>query len=154
VDLIVLSPGCEEAGMGGMAAFLATHGATLDPARTLVLGLDTLGAGTPVVLTEEATLLRQRYREQDIALVEAGADRAGVGRPQRWRLGTWTDPILAVFAGLPAVSVLAMGEGYLPEHHLMSDTPSNVDWASVEACIRIALGTAAVYAPGPFTTPD
>ena len=120
-----------------------------------MLGLDTLGGGTPIVLTEEATLLRQR--------LSRGGPRAGRGRrgprgrhagPQRWRLGTWTDPILACFAGLPAVSILAMGEGYLPEHHLMSDTPSNVDWASVEACIRIALGTAAVYAPGPFTTPD
>jgi len=154
VDLVVLTPGCEESGMGGMAAFLAAHEAVLDPAHTLVLGLDGLGGGTPIVLTEEATLLRQRYREQDVALAEAGADRAGVARPQRWRLGTWTDPILAVFAGLPTISILTVAEGYIPHHHLMSDTPANLDWACVEECIRIALGTAAVYAPGPLTTPD
>ncbi|MFN8132661.1 MAG: M28 family peptidase [Solirubrobacteraceae bacterium] len=143
VELILLFPGCEESGMGGMAAWLAEAGPDLDPATTLVLGLDTLGGGRPAVLTAEATLLTQRYREEDLGLADRGAARAGVPAPERWRLGTWTDPVLARFAGLPALSILALGPGYLPHHHLMSDTPANVDWGSVDACIRLAAGIVA-----------
>lgn len=129
--------------MGGMAAWLAEAAPDLDPATTLVLGLDTLGGGRPVVLTAEATLLTQRYREEDLELADRGAARAGVPVPERWRLGTWTDPVLARFAGFPALSILALGPGYLPHHHLMSDTPANVDWGSVDACIRLAAGIVA-----------
>ena len=51
VELIALFPGCEESGMGGMAAWLESEEAkTLDPERTLVVGLDTVGSGAPVVL--------------------------------------------------------------------------------------------------------
>ena len=87
----------------------------------------------------------QRYREQDVALVEDGAALAGVDPPERWRIAAWTDPILAVMAGLPAVSILAMGPGYYPHYHHRSDTPENVDWDSVAACARIAAGTIGAY---------
>jgi Peptidase family M28 len=149
VELILLAPGCEESGMGGMAAWLAGAGGDLRPETTLVLGLDTLGGGRPAVLTAEATLLVQRYREEDLARADRGAARAGVPAPERWQLGTWTDPILARFAGLPALSILALGPGYLPNHHLMTDTPENVDWESVDACIRLAAGIVADAGEGP-----
>src|SRR5207244_13421157 len=54
VELVLLAPGCEESGMGGMAAFLRDHAAELRSLSTLVLGLDTLGAGTAIVLNAEA----------------------------------------------------------------------------------------------------
>ncbi len=149
VEIVVLSPGCEESGMGGMAAWMAAEGAALDPAATLVVGLDTLGGGRPAVLTAESTLLAQRYRDEDLALADRGAARAGVPAPERWRLGTWTDPVLARHAGLPALSILALGDGYLPNHHLMTDTPDRVDWSSVEACIRLAAGIAAEAGAAP-----
>lgn len=148
VDTIVLSSGCEESGMGGMAAFLHAHGAALrGPAagRALVLSLDTLGAGTPIVASGEGTIREHRYRPEDLALADAGAERAGEPAPARWRIGGWTDPILARFAGLPAISLLSMGPGYLPEYHRPTDTPERVDWRSVERCSRIALGTVQAF---------
>lgn len=126
--------------MGGMAAFLRAHAPELHAERTLVVGLDTLGAGTPIVLRAEATLLEHRYRAEDLELADAGAARAGEPPPERWRLGTWTDPVLAAFSGLPAISLLSMGPGYLPEHHLPTDTPERVDWDCVERCVRLAGG--------------
>lgn len=135
--------------MGGMAAFLRGAGAGLDPARTLVLSLDTLGSGTPLVASGEATLLEHRYREEDLALAEAGAARAGVPPPQRWRVGAWTDAILARFAGLPAVSLLSVGpDGVYPNWHLPTDTPDRVDWDCLEHCTRIAAGIAAEFDAG------
>jgi hypothetical protein len=145
-DVLLVGTGCEESGMGGMAAFLRGAGAGLDPARTLVLSLDTLGSGTPLVASGEATLLEHRYREEDLALAEAGAARAGVPAPQRWRVGAWTDAILARFAGLPALSLLSVGpDGIYTNWHLPTDTPDRVDWECVEHCTRIAAGIAAEF---------
>lgn len=128
--------------MGGMAAFLRAQ--RLDPARTFVLGLDTLGAGTPIVLGAEGALLTHRYREEDIALVERAAAAAGLQAPQRWRIGGWTDPILAVFAGLPAASLLSIGpKGVFTNYHRPTDVPEHVDWASVDACVELAAAVAA-----------
>jgi hypothetical protein len=145
-DVLLVATGCEESGMGGMAAFLRGAGAGLDPARTLVLSLDTLGSGTPLVASGEATLLEHRYRAQDLVLADAGAARAGVEAPARWRVGAWTDAILARFAGLPALSLLSVGpDGIYTNWHLPTDTPARVDWGCLEHCTRIAAGIAAEF---------
>ena len=129
LEVIALFPGCEESGMGGMEAWLQRE--ALDPERTLVIGLDTIASGEPIVLEAEGGLWPVRYREQDVAQ----AERAGL---RRWRLGAWTDPVLAVLAGLPALSILSVRDGGFPNYHLPSDTPANVDIACVEACVSAA----------------
>ncbi|HYF26413.1 MAG TPA: M28 family peptidase, partial [Baekduia sp.] len=144
LDLVVVLPGGEEAGMEGFAAALSRL--DLDPARTLVLGLDTLGAGTPIVLEAEGALLRHRYRAGDLALADEGARLAGEPAPERWRIGGWTDPLLALRAGLPTISLLSMGPGYFPHYHHPTDVPEHVDWAAVGRCARIARGIAAAHA--------
>jgi hypothetical protein len=141
VEVFVALTGGEEAGMGGMAALMDRHAETLDPASTFVLGLDTLGAGEPIVCDAEGPMRDQRYAERDIALVEEGAAMVGAPAPDRWRIGGWTDPVIAVHRGLPAASLLSMGPGYFPQYHRLTDTPDNVHWDSVEACSRIAAGT-------------
>ena len=146
VEVVLLAPGCEESGMGGMAAFLRAHGAALRGRHALVLSLDTLGAGTPIVAAGEGTIREHRYRSEDLALADAGAARAGEPPPERWRIGGWTDPILARFAGLPAISLLSMGPGHMPNYHRPTDTPDRVDWPCVEHCARIARGTADAFA--------
>jgi Peptidase family M28 len=146
LEVVLLSNGCEESGMGGMAAFLRAHGADLDPATTFVVGIDTLGAGTPIVCRGEGTILTHRYRDEDNDLADAGARRAGLDPPERWRIGGWTDAILARFAGLPAVSLLSMGPGYLPHYHRLDDLPEHVDWDCAERCVAIAGGIVVEYA--------
>ncbi|MET0817431.1 MAG: M20/M25/M40 family metallo-hydrolase, partial [Solirubrobacteraceae bacterium] len=135
-EVVLLSAGCEESGMGGMAAYLREHAP--DPARTFVLGLDTLGAGTPIQLRAEGVVRAHAYAERDLDRVDAAAAAAGLPAPPRWRLGGWTDPILARFAGLPAVSILSMGGGMIPEYHRPTDTPDRVDWGCVDACLALA----------------
>jgi len=146
VDVLAVLTGGEEAGMGGMAAFLDRYAGALDPRRTFVLGLDTLGAGAPIVCTGEGAMREQRYAERDVRLVEEGAAGAGVLHLQRWRIGGWTDPILAVHRGIPAASLLSMGPGYFPHYHQPSDVPEHVGWESVATCARVAAGTAAALA--------
>jgi acetylornithine deacetylase/succinyl-diaminopimelate desuccinylase-like protein len=131
LEVIALFTGCEESGMGGMAAWIDAQGEALDPERTLVLGLDTIGSGEPIVLEAEGGLWPVRYREQDVTL----AERAGL---RRWRLGAWTDPVLAALAGLPALSILSVRRGGFPNYHLPTDTPAHVDMRCVEACVDAA----------------
>lgn len=146
LDLWLLSAGGEESGMGGMAAFLRAHAHELDPAGTLFLSLDTLGSGTPIVLSGEGPVLEHRYADEDLALVDAAADAAGLERPERWRLGGWTDPILARFAGYRAISLLSMGPGHIRHYHLPSDTPEHVDWDCVDRCVALARAIARRWA--------
>lgn len=132
--------------MGGMRAFLQAHAARLAQDGCFVLGLDTLGAGTPIVCSGEGAMREQRYRPADLELIDEGAALAGEPAPERWRIGAWTDPVLALHRGLPCASLLSMGPGYFPHYHHPSDTPEGVSWESVAACARIAAGAIRAYA--------
>ena len=141
VEVVAVCPGGEESGMGGFAAFLRARASSLDPASTLVVGLDTLGSGTPIVAAAEGSVVTHRYREADLAVADEGAALAGLPPPERWRLGGWTDPVLARHAGLPAVSLLSMGPGYFPGYHHPTDVPAAVDLDCAGRCAQIAAGT-------------
>ncbi|HYI36862.1 MAG TPA: M20/M25/M40 family metallo-hydrolase [Thermoleophilaceae bacterium] len=140
--------GCEESGMGGMAAWMADQGGRLDPETTLVLGLDTLGAGEPMVCSAEGPLWRVAYRPEDLVLADKGAEAVGESAPRRFRIGGYTDPALARLAGLPTVSLLSLRGNVFNDYHLPSDTPEHVDWDSVDRCVKIAEGTVRSWARG------
>ena len=138
VDVIAVLTGAEESGMGGMAAWMEAEGGRLDPATTLVLGLDTLGAGEPMVVTAEGPVWGVAYGDREIALADSAAASAGLPAPRHFRLGGWTDPVLARLAGLPTISLLSLKENAFTDYHLPTDTPDRVDWASVDACLALA----------------
>ena len=142
-EVVVVVPGCEEVGLGGMIAWLSAS--SLDPASTLVVNLDTLGSGTPVVVSRETPVLG-RYRAADLDWADRGALRAGVTRPPRFALALTTDAIVAAGAGIPAVSISSKDrDGRFPNYHLPSDTPEHVDWDSVESCLTLAWGVALAF---------
>jgi hypothetical protein len=145
-EVLLVFPGSEESGMGGMRAFLDNH--RLDPQTTFVLGLDTLGSGTPIVASAEGSVLPHGYRTEDLDLVDAGAKRAGEDAPERWRIAGWTDPILARFAGLPSASVLSIDRrtGMYTHYHRMDDLPDHVRIGCVERGVAVAEGTAREFA--------
>ena len=129
--------------MGGMAEWLRTDGARLDPTTTLVLGLDTLGAGEPIVAAHEGW--SARYDARDLALADRGATLADLPAPKRFGLGTSTDPMIAKHAGFPALSILSQKDGTLGKFHLPVDQPDNVDWESVRRCTQLAAGIIASW---------
>jgi hypothetical protein len=145
-EVLAVLTGCEESGMGGMAAWMRAEGTALDPATTLVLGLDTLGAGEPIVLRAEGPLWPERYRVADLDWADRGARRAGQSPPRRFRIGGWTDPILAVHAGLPTISLLSVRGSMFTNYHVPTDTPERVDWKCVGACFDLAAGIALAWA--------
>jgi hypothetical protein len=140
LEVVFVAPGGEESGMDGFRAFLATHDL---PSDAFVLNLDSLGSGMPALLRAEGTLLPHGYADADNDVVDAGARRAGEGPLERWRLGGWTDAMLARFAGLRAACLISFGEhGRITRYHVVEDTPDGVDFACVERCVAIAEGTA------------
>jgi hypothetical protein len=137
LEVLALAPGCEESGMGGMSAWLRSAAPGLDPETTLVLGLDTIGSGEPIVLEAEGGVWRVRYRAKDVSRAERAAGTAGV-RLRRWRIGGWTDPVLARLAGFPAISLLSVRDGGFPNYHRPSDIPARVDFPCVARCLDVA----------------
>jgi len=129
-EVFVLCPSGEEVGLAGMYQWLRVSKEGQTPFResTLVLGLDTLGAGEPVVARGES--FSGRYRDEDLALVDAEVPRVV--------LGAGTDPMAARHAGLPAVSILSWADGGFTNYHLPTDTPERVNWESVERCLALA----------------
>jgi len=125
-DVIVVATGCEESGMGGASAWVQQ--AQPDPANTLVIGLDQIGAGDPHVVTGEGPPLLARYRDEDI-------ERA---RLPRFHTAAWTDPIVARFAGIPAISIVGVRDGGFPNYHRPTDTPDRVEWDAVDRCLDAA----------------
>jgi hypothetical protein len=128
-ELIAVATGCEESGMGGASAFLRSARGELDPATTLVVGLDQIGAGDPHVLTGEGPPGLASYRDEDLCWA---------GDTPRFHAAAWTDPIVAVFEGLPAISIVGVKDGGFPNYHVPTDTPDRVDWGSVERCLALA----------------
>jgi hypothetical protein len=79
-----------------------------------------------------------------VLLAERAAARAGVPL-RRWRIGGWTDPVLARLAGLPAISLLSVRDGGFPNYHRPTDTPDKVDWGCVEACVEVTAAAIAAW---------
>jgi hypothetical protein len=146
LEVIVLSPGGEEAGGVGIAGWLKQEGPKLDPATTLFVGLDSIGSGEPVVSVRES--VTGRYRAADVELVERAAERAGVARPRRVGLGAVSDPMVARYRGFRAVSLLSWRDGMIANLHRPTDIPENVDWASAERLTDLAYGVIQEWAHG------
>ena len=106
--------------MGGSAAWLRRAGRAR-PATTLVLGLDTLGAGEPRVLDRRgAAAGRAHYRDEDVELADRGA-AAGLPRRCGRRLDRPDPRPLRGPARDLALSVSRTAAS--PNYHVPTDTP-------------------------------
>ncbi|MEA2478092.1 MAG: hypothetical protein QOJ07_14 [Thermoleophilaceae bacterium] len=144
-ELIAVGSGCEETGMGGFAAWLRTRIGELRPESTLVVGLAPAGGGEPMVLSGEGPRGLASYDAGALAWADRGAAAAGLPRPPRFHGAIGTDPVRALFAGLPAISIVGVEDGGFPNYHRPTDTPERVDWSSVERSLRLVEATALAY---------
>ena len=134
-EIILLSPGGEEAGGVGMAGWLARHSEALDPQTTLFVGLDSIGSGEPVIAVRES--VAGRYRREDVELVERAVRREGLPAPRRVGLGAVSDPMVARYRGFHSVSLLAWRDGMIANLHRLSDVASDVDYSSIRSVIAL-----------------
>ena len=139
VDVVIVSPGGEEAGSVGMRAWMRGPGRSLDRRSTLVVNLDAIGSGGHLVVSRREGLTGW-FRRDEVDLAQRGARVAGLAPPRDVTFPNVTDAFVARRAGLRAVSILSYDDGWISNLHLPSDVPENVGWSTVEQAIALTQG--------------
>jgi hypothetical protein len=142
-EVVVVFPGGEEVGNAGMRAWLREAG--LDPATTLVVNLDAIGAGELAVSDREG--LTTSFADDDVALALAAAAREGLdlrvaGIPNS------TDAVVTRHAGLRTISLLSVADGWIHNLHRDTDTPDQVSAQTIADAVRLTERIARIWADG------
>ena len=139
VRVLLVSTGSEESFMEGMRGWVKRHGPSLDPARTRVVVLETLGSPELVLLEGEGMIWMRDYDAGVRELVAASAADAGVPLRRGLRLGFASDALSAMRAGLPVATLASCDEYKMPSnYHSQRDVPHNVDYETVAAGVAVA----------------
>lgn len=134
--VLIVFPGGEEAGNTGIRDWLHRHRRQLDPEHTLVINLDSVGSRGPMVVSAREALTNTLSADAVERAHRAAAD-LGLGLEQV-SFPNATDAAVMTNAGLPAVSLLSVEDGWVSHLHRPSDTVDNVDWTTVSDAVRLA----------------
>ena len=139
VRVLLVSCGAEETLQDGIRAFVARHRDELDPARTVFVNLDTVGSTHLVLLEGEGPVWMEDYRGPWLRdLVQAHAERLGIGVHRGYRARASTDSVIPSRAGYAIATLVSMTDWKMPaNYHLASDVPANLDFASVADATRL-----------------
>ena len=140
VRVLLASCGAEEVLQGGVYGFVERRLKPLDPSRTLVLNIDTVGSPRLIMLEGEGPVVMEEYCGPDVRdLVARVAEDAGVELRRGMRARTSTDAVVPSHAGYPTATIASMTEWKgLANYHKPTDTPENVDYATVERAATLA----------------
>jgi hypothetical protein len=139
VRVLLVSTGSEESFMEGMRGWVRRHGPGLDPARTRVVVLETLGSPELILLEGEGMIWMNDYDAEVRDFVAAAAEAAGEPLRRGLRLGFATDALTALRGGLRAATLASCDEYKLPvNYHSQRDIPRNVNYETVAAATRVA----------------
>ena len=137
--VLLVSCGAEEVLQGGVYGFVERHLSRLDPQRTWVLNLDTVGSPRLIMLEGEGPVVMEDYCGPDFRdMVARAAEEAGVELRRGMRARTSTDGVVTSHAGYPTATISSMTAWKgLSNYHKHTDTPENVDYSTVEQAVRL-----------------
>jgi hypothetical protein len=139
VRVLLVSTGSEESFMEGMRGWVRRHGPALDPARTRVVVLETLGSPELILLEGEGMIWMTDYDTEVRDFIAASAQDAGAPLRRGLRLGFATDALSALRGGLRTATLASCDEYKMPaNYHSQRDIPRNVDYETVAAGARVA----------------
>ncbi len=139
VRVLLVSTGSEESFMEGMRGWVRRHAPRLDPARTRVVVLESVGAPQLLLVEGEGMIWMNDYDPGVLEFLDAAAAAAGVPVRRGLRIGFATDALPALGAGLPTATLASCDEYRLPaNYHSQRDVPRNVDYDTVAATVRVA----------------
>ncbi len=139
--VVVASCGAEEVLQGGIYPFVDSHLRPLDPERTWVLNLDTVGSPSLVMLEGEGVLWMEDYADPAFRdLVAATAAEAGIPLVRGMRARSSTDSVITSRAGYPTATLTSFEPDtkLLSNYHLPTDTPENLDHSTVGEALDLA----------------
>jgi hypothetical protein len=144
LETCVVLPGAGECQQEGMRAYVRAHRKDLADKPTYFLNVDTVGHGRARFITASGWVVSyamdRRLVELATAIAETGESGTS-GRPARPLASPLaSDEMPARLAGFPAIAVTAADEGgYVPDVHLPTDTPENLDPTALEGTYDFAL---------------
>lgn len=154
--VLLVASGGEEGFDEGFEAFIDSRLAQgLDPRRTVVVCVDTVGNSEHVLLDAEGMILTRRYPGEwnDWALDQAAAADITLRRGLINHSGT--DGLIALARGLPAISLHSLAEdGSFGAYHWPTDTLDNLDVDMIERAARLCRVLIDAAPSGPFKQSD
>ncbi|MGQ9571725.1 MAG: M20/M25/M40 family metallo-hydrolase [Dehalococcoidia bacterium] len=139
LEIWFLSTGCEEAIMGGMLAFVRRHFPELAARRPFFLNFEMLGSGRVSYMEGEGFLKLYLYDREAVNLAAEVAGERGFEEVTSHTIRFGTDALVPARHGFPAITVDSISEsGFIATYHWPTDTPENIDVASVERAVAFA----------------
>ncbi|MBO0805950.1 MAG: M28 family peptidase, partial [Nocardiopsaceae bacterium] len=136
--VLLVSAGAEEALQQGIRGYAEAHFGEFDPDRTWFLTLDTVGSGRLVMLEGEGTVRMHDYDAPFKDLVERCARDTGITLLRGLRSRNSTDGCIPNHYGFRAATLVSVDDQkLLPNYHLYSDTPQNVDYGCVADAVTL-----------------
>ncbi len=150
--MLLVSCGAEEVLQGGIRAFAQRHFPALDRDRTWMLNVDSVGSPKLILLEGEGPVVMEDYHDRDFRdLVARAAQRAGVPLRRGMRSRASTDAVIPSRAGYPTATLASIDRRkLLCNYHQMSDTPENVDYATVLQALTVTEAVARELAENPW----
>ena len=140
VRVLLVSVGAEEVLQGGIYGFFRRHGSSLDRQRTYFLNFDTVGSPELTMIEGEGPFVMEDYFHRPFRdLVERAAANADAPLRRGMRSRFSTDSVVINRRGY-ANATFASIDRYkaLSNYHLMSDTPENLDYRTVQHAVVVA----------------
>jgi hypothetical protein len=132
VRVLLVSTGSEESFMEGMRGFARRHFPSLEPERTEVVCLDSVGSPELILIEGEGMLRMRDYTPELRDRIAGVAARAGVHLRRRLRLGLATDGLIALKAGYPSAAIGSVTKYKLPlNYHSQRDTADALVYETV-----------------------
>jgi Peptidase family M28 len=133
LDVLLVSCGAEETLQDGVRAFLARHRRELPVGTTWFVNLETIGSSHLIQLEAEGPVWMEEYEGPWLRdLLAACARRAGVRVRRGYRARASTDSVIPSRAGYPIATLASVSDWGPPaNYHLPTDTPGNLEYATV-----------------------
>ncbi|CAA9495401.1 MAG: Cosmid L247 [uncultured Solirubrobacterales bacterium] len=136
--VVLVSCGAEETLQGGVYGFAASHFPSLAPDRTWFVNLETVGSTHLALLEGEGPVVMEYYEPRFKDLVAEEATRAGLELRRGLRSRASTDSVIPHRAGYPIATLISLTDWKaLANYHWPTDTPENVDYATVARAVRL-----------------
>jgi len=137
LNVLLVSCGAEEALQEGARAFATRHRADLTPRTTFVVNLETIGSERLILLEGEGPIWMEDYADPGFRdLIAKEATDSGLERGFRARAST--DSVILSRTGCATATLTSLTSfGTLANYHLQTDTPDNVDHATVARAVAL-----------------
>lgn len=152
LEVMLVSCGAEEVIQGGIHGFRRRWFGRLDRDRTWFLNLETVGSPKLILLEGEGPVVMEDYHDRSFRdLVERCALAAGAPLQRGLRARSSTDAVVPSRAGFATATLASMNRHKaLSNYHLMSDTPSNVEYRTVRQALAVSEAVARELAGSPW----